>query len=108
MPTIFFATSPASAVVLATLTPPPLPRPPAWICALTTTTSAPLFFFTSSTAALASATLIAGMDTGTGTPYFASSCLPWYSWIFIDSTQFQCVDQLAHGRCRVIEQLLFV
>ena len=30
----------ASSGLLASLTPPPLPRPPAWICALTTTTRA--------------------------------------------------------------------
>ena len=36
----------ASAKSFATLTPPPLPRPPAWICALTTTTSRPVSFWT--------------------------------------------------------------
>ena len=41
MPKIARALSCASAKSLATLTPPPLPRPPAWICALTTTTSLP-------------------------------------------------------------------
>ena len=36
------AASRVAAAPLATLTPPPLPRPPAWICALTTTTSVPV------------------------------------------------------------------
>ena len=43
MPIICRASCSASAGLLATLTPPPLPRPPAWICALTTTTPPPSF-----------------------------------------------------------------
>ena len=44
MPRIFEACSCASSALLAILTPPPLPRPPACICALTTTTSVPSSF----------------------------------------------------------------
>ena len=36
MPRIVFAQLDASSGSFASLTPPPLPRPPAWICALTT------------------------------------------------------------------------
>ena len=37
MPSMLRASSAVSAASFATLTPPPLPRPPAWICAFTTT-----------------------------------------------------------------------
>src|SRR5438270_34550 len=37
MPIIFLVRSAASSASLASFTPPPLPRPPAWICAFTTT-----------------------------------------------------------------------
>src|SRR5687768_11749372 len=83
IPKIFLIAASASALVFATFTPPPLPRPPAWICALTTTTSVPARFCTSGTAASASSTENAGTPIGTGTPYFLSSSLPWYSWIFM-------------------------
>ena len=86
MPKICFTAASASALVLATLTPPPLPRPPAWICALTTTTSVPACCWTFGIAAIASSAVIAGMPIGTGTPYFRNSCLPWYSWIFMGSS----------------------
>src|SRR5215467_12442078 len=82
MPKICFTAASASARDFATLTPPPLPRPPAWICAFTTTTSVPACCWTFGIAAIASSTLIAGMPIGTGTPYFWNNCLPWYSWIF--------------------------
>src|SRR5581483_8319205 len=41
MPSMLAAISPASCWDRAILTPPPLPRPPAWIWALTTTACAP-------------------------------------------------------------------
>ena len=47
-----------------TLTPPALPRPPAWICAFTTQTGPP----SSSAPLSASSTLKAGTPRGTGTP----------------------------------------
>jgi len=75
MPRICEAFSRTSAIDLATLTPPPLPRPPAWICAFTTHTEPP----SSSAARTASSTLNAGMPRGTGTPYSRRICLPWYS-----------------------------
>ncbi len=43
MPKICLASAAASLAFLATFTPPPLPRPPAWICAFTTTLP-PSFF----------------------------------------------------------------
>ena len=56
-----------------TLTPPPLPRPPAWICALTTTTGVPSSF-------AAASRLLGGRSTtlprGTGTPYAAGAPSP--------------------------------
>ena len=62
----------------ATLTPPPLPRPPAWICAFTTQTLPPSFF----AASTASSTVNAGKPRGVGTPNLRKISLPWYSWIF--------------------------
>ncbi len=56
----------ASAASLAIFTPPPLPRPPAWICAFTTTLP-PIFF----AAASASSTVRATSPLGTGTAYLA-------------------------------------
>ena len=68
MPKIARIAFSASARLLATLTPPPLPRPPAWICALTTTTSTPAAFCTFGTAAIASSTDMAASPIGTGMP----------------------------------------
>src|SRR5690606_23304388 len=79
MPSISEASALASAGLLASFTPPPLPRPPAWICALTTVTEVP----SSRAAASASSGVFATMPRGVGTPYFRKSSLPWYSWIFI-------------------------
>ena len=67
---------------LRDLTPPPLPRPPAWICALTTTTGLPVSARSCFARASASSTVKAGYPLGMGTPYFANSSLPQYSWIF--------------------------
>ena len=78
MPRIFLATSAASVESLATFTPPPLPRPPAWIWAFTTTPP-PNFL----AAASASSAVKTTSPLGTGTPYLASIALAWYSWIFI-------------------------
>src|SRR5688572_27753258 len=79
MPRILAACALTSARDFATLTPPPLPRPPAWICALTTHTLPP-----SCLAALtASSTENAAMPRGVGMPYLRKISLPWYSWIFI-------------------------
>src|SRR5690349_10712016 len=97
----------ASSRVFATLTPPPLPRPPAWICAFTTTTSVPDAFCTRGIAAMASDADSAGSPTGTGMPYFFRSCLPWYSWIFT-SNLLERRDQLRDRVRRVVEQLLLV
>src|SRR5262249_57632543 len=68
-----------SSIDLTTLTPPALPRPPAWIWAFTTTTGVPR-----SVAALAaSSTENAGKPRGVGTPNSRSTALAWYSWMFI-------------------------
>ncbi|CFN64087.1 Uncharacterised protein [Bordetella pertussis] len=61
-----------SSIERPSLTPPPLPRPPAWICALTTQTGPPSF----SAAATASSTEKAGIPRGTVTPNCFSSSLP--------------------------------
>src|ERR1700680_2876236 len=60
MPRILPARSRTSARDFATLTPPPLPRPPAWICALTTQTDPSSV----SAAFTASSTENAGMPRG--------------------------------------------
>src|SRR5262249_50405337 len=62
-----------------TLTPPALPRPPAWICALTTTTGVPSSF----AALTASSTVKAACPRGTGTPNSRSTALAWYSRMFM-------------------------
>src|SRR5919107_3550502 len=54
--------------------PPALPRPPICTCALTTQGKP-----TSGPAATASSSVWAFLPSGTGTPCFAKSCLPWYS-----------------------------
>ena len=64
---------------LATLTPPALPRPPAWICALTTTTRVPSRLAMSANFLRRKAP---PRRAGPGTPYFARIALAWYSWIF--------------------------
>ena len=79
MPRILLASSFTSAIDLATFTPPPLPRPPAWIWALTTQTLPP----SDSAAFTASSTEKAGMPRGVGTPNLRKISLPWYSWIFM-------------------------
>src|SRR3990172_1642545 len=80
---ICFAYSRASAGVFAIFTPPPLPRPPAWIWAFTTTPAAPAAnrFLA---AVWASSRVLATSPRGTATPYLASRVLAWYSWIFMD------------------------
>src|SRR6266567_2766966 len=78
MPRMLPASSRTSSIDLASLTPPPLPRPPAWICAFTTQTPS-----SSASAALtASSTEKAGMPRGVGMPKRRKISLPWYSWIF--------------------------
>src|SRR3954452_20574635 len=74
IPRMFCACSSASTRLLATLIPPAFPRPPICTCALTTQ-GYPI----SSAAATASSTVVAGEPLGTGTPWRAKSCLPWYS-----------------------------
>src|SRR5438445_476369 len=65
MPRICAAFFFTSSTDFATFTPPPLPRPPAWICALTTQTLPPSFL----AASTASSTENAGKPRGVGTPY---------------------------------------
>ncbi len=72
MPRICEAIVLASAGLLASFTPPPLPRPPAWICAFTTVTFVPSSFAAFS----ASSGVRTTMPRGTGTPYFLKICLP--------------------------------
>src|SRR6266567_4748997 len=83
MPRMLPASSRTSSIDLASLTPPPLPRPPAWICAFTTQTPS-----SSASAALtASSTEKAGMPRGVGMPKRRKISLPWYSWIFTKRSQ---------------------
>ena len=79
MPMMSLASFFTSSAERASFTPPPLPRPPAWIWALTTTgqpPSPPAIFW-------ASSTLNATPPAGTGIRYFLKSSLAWYSWIFM-------------------------
>src|SRR5580765_944030 len=79
MPRILPDHSRTSASDFATFTPPPLPRPPAWICAFTTHTLPP-----NSRAALTdSSTEKQGMPRGVATPYLRRISFAWYSWIFM-------------------------
>src|SRR6218665_60384 len=88
-PRMLRAAAAASSGVVATLTPPALPRPPVFTCALTTTTP-PSF----SAAALASSGVSATMPASTGTPYCSNRSLAWYS--YRSTRVFQSVS--AHGR----------
>jgi hypothetical protein len=81
MPSIFCAKLRTSSMDFATFTPPPLPRPPAWICAFTTQTLPPSFCAT----ATASSADNAGSPRGVTTPYLRKICLPWYSWMFMEA-----------------------
>jgi len=78
MPSMSCAWARTSSSERASLTPPPLPRPPAWICALTTHSGPP----SRRAASTASATPNAGSPRGTGTPKRRRISLAWYSWIF--------------------------
>jgi hypothetical protein len=60
MPIIARASFSASCGDRASLTPPPLPRPPAWICAFTTTTPVPRRLAISTASAAAKGHLAAG------------------------------------------------
>src|ERR1700675_487296 len=93
MPSILSAMSPASLADLAIFTPPPLPRPPAWICALTTTPVAPALK-NSFAAESASSREVAIVPRGTVTPYFLRIPFPWYSWIFIIARQLRIARNL--------------
>src|SRR6266508_2921673 len=79
IPRISPARSRTSLSDLATLTPPPFPRPPAWICAFTTQTLPP----SSRAAFAASSTEKQGTPRGVATPYLRRISFAWYSWIFI-------------------------
>src|SRR5438552_3826268 len=77
-PRIVRANSAASSGERTTFTPPPLPRPPAWICAFTTTVP-PSRRATSA----ASSGVPATAPSRTGTPYLRRISLAWNSWMFI-------------------------
>ncbi len=74
MPIICVASASASTADVASFTPPPLPRPPAWICALTTTVPP-------SRRAMSPASdgVCATSPRGTGTPCLARMAFAWYS-----------------------------
>src|SRR5690349_4637773 len=110
MPRIFWAVSRAALAPLTTFTPPPLPRPPAWICALTTTNSLSVSAISALAAASASSGLNAGRPLGTGTPSFLRISFAWYSWIFTSGTSelLPGFDHLAHRRGRLVEHRLLL
>ena len=91
----------ASAASAATLTPPPLPRPPAWICALTTTRPP-----RRRATAPASRAENTASPRGTATPCPASSAFAWYSWIFtmdysprMSTSSFTAAADLSSAAC---------
>src|SRR5574337_1708574 len=79
VPSMPLAAAWTSSRLLQNLTPPALPPPPAWICALTIHCEPP--------SALAASTAASGelaiLPGGTAIPYCANSSLAWYSWKFI-------------------------
>src|SRR2546428_5727500 len=79
LPSNSFANAGTSAPFFVSLTPPALPRPPAWIWAFTTYTGA--FSFAAHFSA-ASGVLIS-LPIGTGMPNCANNCLAWNSWMFM-------------------------
>src|SRR5712664_928067 len=87
MPIIFLKISPASSGLRASFTPPPLPRPPAWIWAFTTTTPLPEAI-SSRAAATASSADCTSLPRGTATPCARRISLAWYSWIFMAAPQY--------------------
>src|SRR5882724_2327501 len=87
MPIILLKISPASSGLRASFTPPPLPRPPAWIWAFTTTTPLPEVI-SSRAAAKASSADCTSLPRGTATPCARRISLAWYSWIFMAAPQY--------------------
>src|SRR5690606_4226562 len=79
VPSIAAAYCFTSSKFLASLTPPALPRPPAWIWALTTHRSPGMDL----AASTASSGVRAMRPAGTAMPYSANSCFAWYSWKFM-------------------------
>src|SRR5688572_24603903 len=77
MPRIAVACAFASAASLPSLTPPALPRPPVWTCALTTTVPPSRLAIASTSAGVA-----ATSPSGVGTPAALMSARAWYSWRF--------------------------
>src|ERR671925_31936 len=84
MPSMARASSPACSGLFASFTPPPLPRPPAWICAFTTATGL-LPLISSRAAATASSAEVTSFPRGTETPNLRRISFAWYSWIFIEA-----------------------
>src|ERR1019366_2425828 len=78
MPMILLASSTASSGVFASLTPPPFPRPPAWICAFTTARPPNSFAMRP-----ASSGESVTRPRGVATPNPRRISLAWYSCIFM-------------------------
>src|ERR1700754_744166 len=79
VPSMPLAAARTSSRLRQNLTPPALPRPPAWIWALTIHCEPPRCLAASTAASGELATL----PGGTAMPYCANSSLAWYSWKFI-------------------------
>src|SRR3954471_10106250 len=96
MPIIFSKIPPASSGDFPSFTPPPLPRPPAWICAFTTHT-----FLSpernSRAAAIASSLDWTSLPRGTATPYPRKISFAWYSWIFMGGGLYTARSHRASG-----------
>src|SRR5712692_8576804 len=108
MPSICLPMSRAASGVSASFTPPALPRPPTWTCALITTRP-PISRAMAST----SSSVSAALPFGTGSPYDAKTSLAWYSYSF---TRNHCtggfygprrpVSALRLASCRIRPDLL--
>src|SRR5215469_9732895 len=83
VPSMPLAAARTSSRLLQNFTPPALPRPPAWICALTIHCEPPRCLAASTAASGELATL----PGGTAMPYFANNSLAWYSWKFMDTSR---------------------
>ena len=105
------AASPPRAI-FASLTPPALPRPPAWICAFTThgRRRAPWPLRPPASG------VVATLPAGTGMPYSAKNCLAWYSWKFMRAlgrtgsrggNERRCANRGAAGRTKAARRRLF-
>src|SRR5512135_106563 len=96
IPRILRARASASSGLFASLTPPPSPRPPAWICALTTARPPNSFAIRP-----ASSGESVTRPRGVATPNPRRTSFAWYSWIFMATA-----DSIRTNRGRSMSKLI--